>query len=252
MDFPPTFVINLDERKDRLKSLHESFDSVWPVNIERISAIKEKPGWKGCLKSHKKALELCKEKNVPFVIILEDDCMLTPSGVQRFQQLLPSLIKRASEWDVFLGGVTYLDKIELKQYNPPLFQVKCFAAHFCLYNQKGIRTLLENWSDKEPYDVFLKNTVRLWCTVPHIAVQRAGTSDIQNDSVDYEKFFLESHKLLQKSIVLNGVEGFQSSKFIPEDILEEYLIECKRRFTCIVLIDTVVLVSLFLIWKISR
>ena len=202
MEFPPTFVINLAERSDRLESVRTSFSN-WPVPVERFNAVKLRPGWKGCLASHKKLLEFAKEKGYPYILILEDDCELTPNGQERFQQLLPILQQRSSEWDVFLGGVTYLDDVRVIQDNPPLFQVSANTTHFCLFNANGVRKVLQNWHENDPYDVFLRRNVRIWCTSPHIAIQSESYSDITKLNADYSHEFLTASKTLQRSLSTN-------------------------------------------------
>ena len=64
------YVINLDERKDRWETITSKFD----IPLQRIPAIKDKIGWKGCGYSHMKALKMAKEKGLSFILILEDDC----------------------------------------------------------------------------------------------------------------------------------------------------------------------------------
>jgi GR25 family glycosyltransferase involved in LPS biosynthesis len=74
INFPPVFVINLEDRKDRWAEIQESFRN-WPVQLERIDAVRASPGWKGCFESHKKVVQLAKDKGYPWVLVLEDDCM---------------------------------------------------------------------------------------------------------------------------------------------------------------------------------
>lgn len=204
MDFPPTFVINLPERNDRLESLRLSFAD-WPVPVERVNAVRAKPGWKGCIRSHKKALEICKQRGYPYAIVLEDDCVLTEQGKQNLYNILPILKQRSSEWDIFLGGVTYVDSVNVKQTTPPLFEVKCFAAHFCLYNARSIDKMLNTLNENEPFDVFLKKNMRLWCTAPHIALQAESYSDIENTHTNYHSLFETSTQKLTKQLKPSNV-----------------------------------------------
>ena len=62
MNFPPTVVINLPERKDRYNLFTKEFTD-WPVPIHRIEGIKQEPGYKGCSLSHKKQFNMHKQKN---------------------------------------------------------------------------------------------------------------------------------------------------------------------------------------------
>lgn len=208
MDFPPTFVINLPDRTDRLQSIRDSFGQ-WPVPVERIEAVRAKPGWKGCLRSHKKVLEMAKQRDYEYIIVLEDDCILTPKGKETFLQLLPILKQRVSEWDVFMGGVTLVDNVKVKQKTPPLFEVKCYTTHFCFFNKEGIKKVLQTLNEEEAYDVFLRKNVRIWCTVPHIALQKESHSDIVDSNTNYTEMFQTSTKTLEESNKM--LEGFINS-----------------------------------------
>lgn len=229
MEFPPTFVINLKERTDRLESIYSIFNPIWPVPIERIDAVRATPGWLGCLESHKKAIEIALQRNYPFVIVLEDDCKVTPESVTRFKTLLSYLEKRQTEWDVFVGGLSSIASIEIKQYSPPLFQARGSASHFCLYNRRSIKILHEILKHKvsEPIDIFFINNMRIWCTTPHIATQINSKSDISdgNSTRDLEKVFLDTQKELKESLPnlydesFQVMEGFLSSQIQKNSIL---------------------------------
>jgi len=100
----PILVINLSERKDRWKEIQKTFEEKWPgVYLERIDAVKASPGWIGCLRSHKKAVQIAKKRKYPYVLVLEDDCLPADDSFERFQEILPLLEKR-NDWDIFSGG----------------------------------------------------------------------------------------------------------------------------------------------------
>lgn len=208
MEFPNTLVINLDKRTDRWKEIQTLF-SEWP-SLERISAIEESPGWKGCAKSHLKCIRLAKEKHYPWVLILEDDCVVKPDSLDRFRELLPVLWERRSEWDIFLGGCTSVKNIKLMEVNPPLFSVRGRTTHFCLINMEAYDKILKGYILTKDIDVFYEESIRLWCTVPYIAVQKPGKSDIENKSVNYSEQFVHSEQKLMENLSAHRVEeGFK-------------------------------------------
>jgi hypothetical protein len=96
----------------------------WPTKPERVSAVKFSPGWKGCSFSHLKSIKLAKSRNYPWVLIIEDDCIITKSAVEQFNLLLPYLWKNRTEWDIFLGGSTFLKEGSRISSNPPIYKVK--------------------------------------------------------------------------------------------------------------------------------
>ena len=113
MQFPPTLVINLADRPEKWKQTQDSF-AHFPVKLERLDAVRASPGWKGCTASHFKAINLAKERNYDWVLILEDDAQLAPDGYAQFVELLPTLHARRDEWDIFLGGATMVENVQQK------------------------------------------------------------------------------------------------------------------------------------------
>jgi len=216
MVFVPTLVINLAERGDKLLKVTQSFNA-WPVPIERVDAVKMQVGWKGCSKSHYKCIKLAKDRGYPFVIIIEDDCMLAKDGLERFQNILPLLKNRTSEWDIFYGGPTFIDNISIASYSPPIFNIKAFSLHFILLHAGSYDKILNSFDDTIPVDVYYRNTLRGCCTVPHIATQFPGQSDIEKSLSDYNKLFKESEVKLIKKLD----EGFmnESKQFNNQIIL---------------------------------
>jgi hypothetical protein len=176
----------------------------WPVPIERISAVKYKPGWKGCSASHIKAVKLAKDRNYPWVVILEDDCILTPIAVKQFQSLLPYLWKNKTRWDIFYGGVSIVhEKPQIRiSYSPPIYQTIAYTTHFCLIHKSTYDRILSNYPTnivdyKLQIDVYYSEILRIWTTTPFFAFQDSGKSDISSKGItDYTEKFKESERIL--------------------------------------------------------
>lgn len=203
LTFPSTMVINLDSRADRIKEINSEFAG-WPVKVERISAVKMSPGWKGCSASHLKSLRIAKERAYPWVVILEDDCILTPGARHQFELLLPYLWTKRSQWDIFYGGTTFLKDISVISKAPAIYKVKGFTTHFCLIHADTYDKILNGHPSevseyKEPIDVFYAENFRIWTTTPFFAKQRPGASDIgENKIEDYSDVFATAEETLLK------------------------------------------------------
>jgi GR25 family glycosyltransferase involved in LPS biosynthesis len=198
MEFPPILVINLDERKDRWKEIQSSFSN-WNVPLERVSAVRMKPGWKGCSLSHRKCIEIAKERNYPWVLILEDDC-LPSSTKQSLSEVLPSLWSRRNEWDIFNGGPSQLFDIKVVTEQIPLYQVKGYATHFILIHQGSYDRLLKEVHENMKIDVFYKDNMRCWASYPHCATQAVSKSDIENTETDYTDSFQKTNQQLFETL----------------------------------------------------
>ena len=66
------YYINLEERKDRKELVENELNELgW--EYERFNAIKTTNGRVGCSMSHLKLIQLAKEKNLDYIVIVEDD-----------------------------------------------------------------------------------------------------------------------------------------------------------------------------------
>ncbi len=99
------FVINIDERTDRMVIFNEEFKKFFGEDKTyiRISAEVGTPSRKFIANSHKKAIQLAKDMELPYVIILEDDVKFTSGESFYYAQNAFECIP--SEWDILLGGI---------------------------------------------------------------------------------------------------------------------------------------------------
>lgn len=204
---PPILAINLDERTDRWQEVQKEFSN-WLPPIERVSAVKYSPGWKGCTLSHRKAVEIAKQRHYPWVLIVEDDCLLTSGAQQQFQELIPYLWKHQEHWDIFLGGITHIENPHLVSKSPPIFKLKGTTAHFCLIHSKTYNKILhhiptdpQKLTEAEIIDVWYSKNLRLWTTVPFLAIQRPSHSDNENTNQNYTQMFKDSETALRKLLI---------------------------------------------------
>jgi GR25 family glycosyltransferase involved in LPS biosynthesis len=200
----PILVINLPERTDRWKQIQEDFHKKWPgVYLERIDAVKASPGWIGCLRSHKKAVQIAKKRKYPFVLVLEDDCLPADDSFERFEELIP-LLQKNKGWEIFSGGTTFVNDISLINKSPPLFEVKSYATQFVLIHERAYDKILDG-SEKKPVDMFYRKNFTTFCTYPHLATQTISQSNIENKISNYNQAFEKSSKKLKA--VLEGKKG---------------------------------------------
>jgi GR25 family glycosyltransferase involved in LPS biosynthesis len=177
MQFPHILIINLKERTDRWDHISKQLNDAG-LPYERVEAIKRKDGWKGCSLSHKKAVQLAKERNYPWVLILEDDCFFVDGWKERFTELLPLLWERRAEWEVFSGGSFTVHKACKLQEKPPLFQFTGWSAH-CILMHEGTYPRVLRYKLRVSIDDTYRRDYRMWCTYPHLATQTGGWSNIR-------------------------------------------------------------------------
>jgi len=198
--FPPILVMNLSNRTDKWATIQEDFQKQGWTLLNRIDAIRAEPAWHGNACSHLKILQIAKENNFPWVLVLEDDCFPTEGALQRFLEVLPYLWERRGEWDMFSGGNTNIVMNSVIQSSPPLIDIKGFTTHFCLIHAGSYDKLIEGISRGPTFiDRFYKfePSVRVFCTVPHLAVQKPCVGDTVPEFNDYTSSFLESEEKLK-------------------------------------------------------
>jgi hypothetical protein len=198
MEFPPILVINLDSRTDKWEQIQKDFQD-WPVKVERVSAVKYDPGWKGCYLSHLKCVKIAKERKYPWVLYLEDDCMLMPDAKQRFTKLLPFLWDVRQHWDFFMGGLSGVTGCGLVNQEQNMFIARGFGAHFCLIHSNTYDRILDimDIEPDEPCDSLYRSSMRLWITLPFIAKQYAGYSDISDTHKDSYSEYDDAEQMLK-------------------------------------------------------
>lgn len=177
------WVINLDERPDRMELFKEN---KFPFEVERFSAIKADPGWVGCTRSH---LEILSKSKLP-VLIFEDDFVF----IESWAEVEKAMSQLPKDWDALYLGVTLMKSVE--RYSENLFRVKeGLCAYAIIFNSRRIVDYIINNFDKfetpicKTIDVFYAYDVqqKFNCFVVHplIGTQRAGYSDIEKRVTDY-------------------------------------------------------------------
>lgn len=204
MDIPPILIINLPDRRDRWVSIQNSLQT-WNTKFERVEAVKKSPGWKGCSLSHRKCIEIAKQRQYPWVLIMEDDCLPSMDSKEQLRSLLPVLWERRAEWDVFNGGASQLKNIKNIQVvgeNPPLFKIKGYGTQFCLIHTDFYDKFLSMVGEHLRIDVFYTESARVWSSTPHLATQLADMSDIEHKKVDYTDNFKQTEDILNNALFM--------------------------------------------------
>jgi GR25 family glycosyltransferase involved in LPS biosynthesis len=217
------YIINLDERTDRLNNIVNHFES-YNLPLYRIPAIRDSVGWKGCGYSHISVIKMAKYSNLPSVLILEDDCKPTEYFKNWFiiQEWLEN---HKDTWDIFTGGNTYYgfnqndNSIQslCKLKDIKLYKTKLTSLHFYYVNSSAYDAMLE-WeeyvktnNDWIPIDLWpdRKNIRTVSCT-PFIAVQNESYSDIEKTVRNYNSQMKKSEEIIGSVINDSICEPFQN------------------------------------------
>jgi hypothetical protein len=203
---PKILVINLDSRPDRWNSIKElcKLTGIEPI---RVPAVKASVGWHGCGKSHVKCIKIAKNLNLPWVLVLEDDCTFTEELWKHFLTLLPILWKRRQEWNYFNGGPSY--PMYFNSFDEELRLLKGYGltTHFILYNNT-IYDKVASWNiECKPIDYYFKHNILSIFGYPYVAHQLPGISDVEGKVVNFDWVFKEAEDMIKEfSIKLFGPE----------------------------------------------
>jgi hypothetical protein len=182
MDIKEAYVINLDDRPDRLE---EFKTNKFPFDVVRFAGIKNNVGIQGCNESHLTILR--RKHRYPFVIF-EDDCKLLEdwSFVEKAMKQLPY------DWDILYLGAN-LNK-PIKRVSENLYRLQdAWTTHAIIYGSQRVVDYAAERLKKgvSHIDVFyakdLTYQFNCYITHPMAAIQRPSRSDIMNGFRDYQK-----------------------------------------------------------------
>jgi glycosyl transferase family 25 len=205
--FPHRVCINLDRRPDRWERVRARFAEQGLHSVKRIAAadghrLDLPDGWEftagayGCLVSHLQAIRDARNRNLPSLLIFEDDVVFD-QGLQgkfaRYGQELPD------DWDMlFFGALHKEDPIRISDHVVRITKANSTYAYvlrqtvfddFIQLNEKAVSALDKN-------NFVLQQKFNCYCFMPHLAWVEDDFSDAQER--------LERHWYLRESLVPFG------------------------------------------------
>ena len=184
------YCIHLPHRTDRVRHIDRIRAQYPSVQIHVVDAIRDDDGHRGCILSHKKAITYAKERNLPYLLVLEDDCeMLLPEAefVSALQDSISYLHSHPTV-DIVNGcgnlptlSATLVDTLGTTRF---LTAPDIRTTHCILYSARAYDRFLAI-SEHIPIDI-QTNTLSMVFTYPYLATQASSYSDIKQEDVSYE------------------------------------------------------------------
>lgn len=175
----PTYIINLEKRKDRRFYIEQEFLDRTEFNPTIVKAVEDKIPAVGLYKTVKQILQRAKNDSLSYVLICEDDHQFTSSyNKDSFTQAINDLNKEGI--DVYLGGVSWFDYAITKKGK--FYWVNSFTGtQFMVIYSRIYDTLLKA-------DFHVHTTIDRWIaqlsdkvyvSVPMLSIQKDfGYSDV--------------------------------------------------------------------------
>jgi GR25 family glycosyltransferase involved in LPS biosynthesis len=207
-----TYIINLDERKDRYNQIYNECVKINLYNFERFSAIKPdindikksnlmNPSkiWKkdvqylksacGCKMSHLEVLKKALHDKEEYILIVEDDIVFE-ENILIYLNLGLIYLKKV-DWDIFFITTNLKKKDDAIKVNNNVLKIKngltTTAQLFKRTNINNIINVIEN-SDIEIDNTYNDYLDEKYCLYPMSAYQRESYSDINKVIMNYGKF----------------------------------------------------------------
>lgn len=205
--FKHSLFINLDSRVDRFEHALQEFEKM-NIQVERVSAIKNKNGAIGCTMSHIKCLQIAKNRDYDYVFICEDDItFLDPSKLKDSAEKFKKHMK--SKWDVLIIGGNNVPPYEkLSDYCARVFSCQTTTGYIVqkhFYDtliknfKESAENLMRDPTNKREYalDMYWKRLQKehIWLMLtPPTVTQYESYSDIEERNVNYDYLMLDMNK----------------------------------------------------------
>lgn len=205
--FKHSLFINLDSRVDRFEHALQEFEKM-NIQVERVSAIKNKNGAIGCTMSHIKCLQIAKNRDYDYVFICEDDItFLNPNKLKESAEKFKTYMK--SKWDVLIiGGNNVPPYEQLSDYCARVFSCQTTTGYIVqkhFYDtliknfKESVEKLMRDPENKREYalDMYWKRLQKehIWLMLtPPTVTQYESYSDIEERNVNYDHLMLDMNK----------------------------------------------------------
>jgi hypothetical protein len=195
--FDKAYCINLDRRKDRWTTAQQEFEKI-NIKAQRISAIDGndypqyyglKPGAYGCRLSHLKILTKAKNAGYEKIFIAEDDIIFHEDFNNKFDEVSKNI---PDNWDmIYLCANPHSG--ERKIVAEGVYKITGgYSSHAILMKDTFFNTAIDRIHNI-PYQIdvayaILQSDFNCYITMPHLAFQSNGFSDVEQQDVNYDFF----------------------------------------------------------------
>jgi hypothetical protein len=183
------YIINLDERKDRMKQIIKDFGSTF--TIFRTSAVKMVPPQQGCTNSFLRIVKMAKDKGMPTVLIFEDDNKPEKDFFLNWKRVKAYLDSHMDTWEIFNGGQRHISNIQkvIQLNNVKLIKPTGGHSTNWIYINSNAYDKLLDWEikGKSLIDLWLASGhFNTWSCFPLLGLQYNGFSDVNNEERNFD------------------------------------------------------------------
>jgi GR25 family glycosyltransferase involved in LPS biosynthesis len=180
--FDKIYCINLDRRTDRWESAQKEFEKHGIV-VDRISAVEG--GAQGLIETNKRIFRNAIVKGYNSILILEDDVEFIEDLQNKFKEAYSSV---PENWNMLYFGGNHFFGQPVPINNHVAIPKNTLSSHAIAYKKDAYQKMLDKLVLNEPMDITFANNLiyfDAFLFFPHLAWQKSGHSDIENQYVDY-------------------------------------------------------------------
>jgi GR25 family glycosyltransferase involved in LPS biosynthesis len=183
------YIINLKHRTDRYEHMVNEMKKL-PISYEFVEGIIDDT--KTCFQSQKKCIQLAKENNLPYVLVLEDDAVFTDNVIEILQNTFSEI--QTLQWDMFFLGAN-LQAPASRISNNILKLNGSYAAHAYMIHERFYDTILNlpHVCEMDVHYHDLMPTHNIYMCDPMIAYQLPSHSDLQDGYRDYNQAMFNNY-----------------------------------------------------------
>lgn len=199
------YVINLPHRIDRKKNIIESFKQYPQINLIFVDGVLNTNGAIGCFIAHQKCLNIAKNKNLDYIIVMEDDTIPKPD-INFYEELVKSIdfLKLQSNWNLFLGVANKVRYENIKDFiisdNITCAIVdKAYIFSLVIYNKQIYDFFLNANLEPEnfiPIDKYWNYKFNALVRIPFIVETYRNYSDIVKKNTNYSQQFQNTENFI--------------------------------------------------------
>ncbi len=178
---PNILAINLPEREDRRELVTQEVEKFNYNSFQIVPAIRDST----CFKSHRRCIEIAKERGFKEVLIVEDDFVM----VDGFEEVLNKAIEdlRKEEWSILFLGANLQGPAQKVTEN--LYRLSHSYALHCYFVNETIYDEILAIPAGEEMDVQMNRIIipnfSCFVVAPLLSYQRVSFSDLQGRVRDY-------------------------------------------------------------------
>jgi hypothetical protein len=154
------WVINLESRTDRKEEIMKRARDQKCLNMHLLHAYKHEMGHYGCALSHMALISYAKNRDLPYIIVMEDDNAI--QNIDKLKSVIDRLVKR-NDWDIFNGSPSFYG-IQARGESPIFTELDgepdlVFSnwgqtTNFIIYNRNCYDKIL-NFAYNDHIDIFI-------------------------------------------------------------------------------------------------